>query len=196
MSLLIDAETAEVRLSRAEPLYRRMGKGNSRDRSTYVSGRSAHSTETPEFLRELIAADAIKNGNMSATGREWGVGMTAVHSYVNGKTSPAGEALQERSEKVHALAAAHEADTAMILAEKLLSAVNAIHVTEDDGALKNSVIARNLAGTLEKIKPKKDSFGNGNVINFNVFTPAKVDLASLGEPITVIETTAKNVSKR
>jgi len=190
MSLLISESELKQKLDSAAIVYHKIGRGSGnepRPRSeTFKSG-------IPDFVRKIIAGEArsevAKNTDIA---KSWGVSSTAVRYAEEGRIG----AHQLKGEEIELVESAEEiandivSKTIARANQKLARAIENIddELVKNEKPLIQTVIARNLAGVIEKLQPKVIAATN---IQFNVFTPRTRRLEEFGEPIRVIEQSVK-----
>jgi len=190
MTLLITETELESRLKNAEIIYHRIGHGSDatpRPRSEmFKSG-------IPDFVRKIIAGEArseiAKNTEIATS---WGISDTAVRYAEEGRIG----AHQDKGEEIELAQAADDIANDIVTKtiananRKLAHAIENINddLVKNEKPLIQTVIARNLAGVIEKLSPKMVAQTN---IQFNVFTPTRKRLEEFGEPIQVIEVPVK-----
>ena len=190
MTLLISENELAEKLERAEIVYHRIGHGSNnapRPRSEmFKSG-------IPDFVRKIIAGEArsevAKNTDIA---RSWGISDTAVRYAEEGRIG----AHQDKGEEIELVDSAEEIANDIVTRtiaranQKLAHAIESIDsdLVKNEKPLIQTVIARNLAGVIEKLQPKVIAATN---IQFNVFTPTRKRLEEFGEPIRVIEVPVK-----
>jgi len=190
MTLLISENELAEKLERANIVYHRIGRGSDatpRPRSEmFKSG-------IPDFVRKIIAGEArsevAKNTDIA---RSWGISDTAVRYAEEGRIG----AHQDKGEEIELVDSAEEIANDIVTRtiaranQKLAHAIESIDsdLVKNEKPLIQTVIARNLAGVIEKLQPKVIAATN---IQFNVFTPTRKRLEEFGEPIRVIEVPVK-----
>lgn len=187
MSLLISESELDSRVSRAEIVYHRLGQGSGNEpRPRGENFRSG----IPHFVREVIAGEArAELGTHRDIGKAWGLSDTTVKNIEDARVGRHELRGVDSDLDVSAGEVAQIMEDVIVVKtnEKILHTI----VSMDDNAIASekpiaqSVIARNLANILDRLKPKTPAI-NAN-IQFNVFTPKEKNILEFGEPIRVIE---------
>lgn len=185
MSLLITENEAKERLDRCEIVYRRLGHG-SNDAPRPRGELAKHGI--PSFIREIIAGEEKAGHKDVDIADSWGVSPTTVRYAGEGRIGAHQKKGEERELEIKASnnSALMENQIISTTTLKLMEAIEGIDrdKVNKEKPVAQTIIARNLASILEKVRPQAHNQTN---IQYNVFVPTMKKLEEYGEPIRVVE---------